>query len=332
MSRNGESREEFRAYMKAANPTSGNQDERHLREAQVIAYYRGDVSEAEREAAESHLVGCEHCVALFRSARDFLEPASADDEEVTAAQTNDAWQSLLQLVETASPKNVGAGTTLAQGEFQRPRDQKFFLDSRITLAMAASLLISIGALGLLGWRYWQERQSRQQSQEAVLQSERKQRELEQRLSELEQTGDQLKREREQRLAVEADRDRLQDLLAVAQPSRLTIPVYPFRLSSERGADEDLRLRFTRGAQAVKLRLFRNKPYEFSEYAVELIDERGAVVREISRLRPVGNDGALNVLLNRGTFSTGKYKLRLFGQQGETKKRLGEYGLSVTVER
>ena len=40
--------------------------------------------------------------------------------------------------------------------------------------------------------------------------------------------------------------------------------------------------------------------------------------------------ALSVLLNRGTFSTGKYKLRMFGQQGEAKKQLGEYGLSVTV--
>jgi len=83
---------------------------------------------------------------------------------------------------------------------------------------------------------------------------------------------------------------------------------------------------------VKLRLFRNKPYEFPEYAIEFIDQRGEVVREISKLRPAAGDGALSVLLNRGTFSTGKYKLRLFGQQGNTKKQLGEYGLSVTVAR
>ena len=76
------SREEFRAYMKAANPTSGNQDDRHLSEAFMIAYYRGEMSDAEREAAEAHLVACEPCIALFRNASDFLEPARADEEEV----------------------------------------------------------------------------------------------------------------------------------------------------------------------------------------------------------------------------------------------------------
>lgn len=328
-------REEFRAYMKAANPTSRNHDDRHLSETLMIAYYRGEGSEAEREAAEAHLIGCEQCIALFRNAVDFLEPAGVDDGEITAGETNNAWQSLWQRVQTVSPKNVGgAGTTVVQAEFQGPREKKFFLDSRITLAMAASLLVSFGALGLLGWRFLQERQSRQQSQEVAMQLENKQRELEQRLSQVEQSGgDQLKREREQRLAAEAERDQLQALLAAAtQPGRTNIPVYPFRLSSERGAEEDLRLNFTSGAQAVKLRLFRNKPYEFSEYAIEFVDQRGEVVRAISGLRPTGDEGALNVLLNRAAFGTGKYKLRLFGLQGKTKKQLGEYGLSVTVGR
>jgi len=166
-----------------------------------------------------------------------------------------------------------------------------------------------------------------------MQSASRQRELEQRLSQLEQSGaDQVKREREQRLAAEAERDQLQALLAATQPGRTNVPVFQFRLSSERGGEDDLRLNFNSGTQTVKLRLFRNKPYEFPEYAIEFIDQRGEVVREISKLRPAAGDGALSVLLNRGTFSTGKYKLRLFGQQGNTKKQLGEYGLSVTVAR
>ena len=225
------------------------------------------------------------------------------------------------------------GSTAVPSEFQRQRDKRFFRDSRITLALAASLLISVGAFGWMAWSFRQERQARRQSQEVALQLESKQRELEQRLSQVEQnSGDQVKREREQRLAAEAERDQLQALVAAAQPERANVPVFEFRLSSERGGEDDLRLNLTRGMQTVKLRLFRNKPYEFPQYAIELIDERGQVVRQISGLRPAGDDGALSVLLNRATLSTGKYKLRLFGQQGTTKKQMGEYGLAVTVAR
>jgi hypothetical protein len=326
--------DEFRAYMKAANPTSGNQDDRHLSEAFMIAYYRGEVSDAERESAQAHLVGCEQCIALARSARDFLEPAGAEDENVTAAETNDAWQSLLQRVQTTSPKNIGgAGTTVVHADFQDPRDKKFFLDSRITLAMAASLLISIGALGLLGWRFWQERQSRRQSQEVAMQLQNKQRELEQRLSQLEQSGsEELKHERDQRHAAEAERDQLQALLATVQPSRHETPIYTFRLSSERGSGEELQLKLTTAARAARLRLLISKPYEFPKYTIELFDPSGKMVREISGLRPTRDDGALSFLLNRTTLSTGKYKLRLFGQRAKTKQQLGEYELSITVGR
>jgi hypothetical protein len=322
--------EEFRAYMKAASNSTGT-DESHLGEAFLIAYCRGEMPGAERESAEAHLVVCEQCIALFRSVRDFLEPAGSDEEEITAAETNDAWQALAQRVQTtAAPEPA---TNVRQGEFRRPRNGNFFTNSRVTLAMAASLLISFGALGLLGWRLWQERESRQQSEQAATELENKQRELEQRLSQFQKNGaDELKREREQRLAAEAERDRLQTLLASAQPGQQNIPVYPFRLSSERGAEEDLRLNVSGGVKAVRLRLLRSKPYEFSSYAIELTDERGKVVREISQMRPAASDGTLNMLLSRASLSTGKYKLRLFGLEGKTKKLLGEYGLSVTITR
>jgi hypothetical protein len=323
--------EEFRAYMKAASNSTGT-DESHLGEAFLIAYCRGEMSGAERESAEAHLVACEQCIALFRSARDFLEPAGADEEEVTAAETNDAWQALAQGVQTTSATEL-AGSNVRQGEFRRPRNRNFFTNSRVTLAMAASLLISFGALGLLGWRLWQERQSRQQSEQAAAELENRQRELEQRLSQIEQNGaHELKREREQRMAAEAERDRLQTLLASVQPGQQNIPVYPFRLSSERGAEEDLRLNVSGSVRALRLRLLRSKPYEFSSYAIELTDERGKVVREISQMRPAASDGTLNMLLKRASLSTGKYKLRLFGLEGKTKKLLGEYGLSVTITR
>jgi hypothetical protein len=322
--------EEFRVYMKAAQ-TSMSDDGQHLSEAGMIAYHRRAMSDAEREAAQAHLVSCEQCVELFRSARDFVEAPGPDDKEVSAAETADAWRSLLQrLPNTAAVE--AAETNVLRSDFSRSRDRKF-PGSRLTLALAASLLISFGVLGLLGWRLWQEQKQRQQSQQAALELENKQRELEQRLAQLEQSGaEQLNREREQRLAAEAERDRLQSLVAIAQPEQPIVPVYPFRLSFERGSEEVLSLSFKKDVQAVRLRLFQSKPYEFPEYAIELADQRGKVVRELSGLSPARTDGALIVLLKRATFDTGKYKLRLFGRQGMAKKQLGEFGLSITQER
>lgn len=324
--------EEFRTYMKAANPTSGARAEGHLSEARMIAYYRGEMSEPEREPAQAHLVGCEQCIALFRSTRDFWEPAGANDGEVTAAETDEAWKSLLQSVPIVSSTD-DAGTRVLQAEFRRPRHRQFLSNSRLSLALAASLLISFSVLGWLGWSLWQERQARRQSQAAAAQLENKQRELEQRLAQLEQSGgDQVKQEREQRLAAEAKRDQLQAELAATQQAGQNIPVYTAMLSSDRGAQDDLRLSFTTTAPATLLRLIVNKPYEFPEYAFELFDERGQLVRDISGLRPTGDDGAFSVLINRATLSTGKYRLRLSGQRGKTKKLLGEYGLQVTLGR
>jgi len=322
--------EEFRAYMKATNSGFGN-DDRHLTETEMIAFCRGEMAEAERDAARDHLAGCDYCIGLFRSARDFLEPADANDKEVTANQTSDAWQSLWQRVQTASPKTVEDASPIEpQTEFQRRRDKKFFSDWRVTYAMAATLLISFGVLGLLGWRLGQERQSRQQSEQAARQLENKRSELEQRLSQLEQTSKALDQEREQRRAAEAERDQLQSLLASVQPERAFIPVYPFTLSAERGSGEDLHLSFKKGVQSVRLKLFQSKPYAFAQYAVELVDGNGRVVQGASRLRPAAADGALFVLLKRTSFAPGNYKLRLFGLQGNTRQQLGEYGLNVTA--
>lgn len=325
-------RESFRAYMKAANRTSGNYGDSHLDEAQMFAYCRGEISAAQREAAETHLVACEQCIALFRSARDFLEPASSDEEAVTALETNDAWRALNARVHAvASEKAERVEPIIAHTDLEGRRKKKTISASWVPLALAASLFICVGAIGWLTWRLSDEQLSRRQSQEAAIQLENKQRELEERLSQIEQSGgDQLKREREERLAAEAKRDQLQTQLAAAERTWQNIPVYSARLSSERGADQKLQLRFSRASQAALMRLFRTKPYEFPEYTIELLDQRGEIVREISGLRASADDGGLSVLLNRAAFKSGTYKLRLFGHQGQTKKQLGEYELSVMI--
>jgi len=197
----------------------------------------------------------------------------------------------------------------------------------MTLALAASLLISFAALGWQTWRLLSERQSRRQSQETANELQEKQRDLERRLTEVERNSDdQLKREREQRLAAEAERDHLEDQLASVQPSRQDIPSYLVRLSSERGAGDDIRLRLTGAAKSARLRLLINKPYEFPEYAVELVSQDGRIVSQASGLRPTGNDSALSFRFNQSSLSAGRYRLRLFG--GKDRRQLGEYGIAV----
>ena len=319
--------EEFRIYMKAANRDQSNQNDPHLSEARMIAYYRGELSEAEREVTQAHLVACAKCIALFRSLGDFLEPASADEEDITAAETNQQWQSFMQRVKMSSQESVDkVGTPVVQGDFKHSRN-KSFPDSRLSLALAASLLISLGAAGWLAWNFWQERQSRRQTQQMAAQLESKQRELEQRLAQLTESGaDEIKREREQRLAAEAERDRLQDLIATARPPGDDAQIHRFTLSSDRGATEELQLKLSSSAE---VRLFISKPGAFGQYEVAILDEGGRNVRKFPGLRPRGVDSALSFRLNRGALSPGKYRLRLSGQQGTTSTQLGEYSLVVT---
>ncbi|HKR12283.1 MAG TPA: hypothetical protein VJT15_09505 [Pyrinomonadaceae bacterium] len=301
--------EEFRLYMKAANRDRRNSSDSHLSEATLIAYYRDDISEAERETAQAHLVTCASCIALLQSVSDFLEPAGSDEEDVAEAETNAEWQSFVQRVK---PSN-----------FKPAPDKKFFMDSRLTLAMAASLLISLGAVGWLAWSNWQERQSRRQSQEVAAELQNRQRELEQRLAQLTESD---AREREQRLAVQEELDKLQDLVAATRPSEDDARVYRLRPPADRGAAEDLQLKLN---TAAVVHLFISKPGAFGQYEIDILDEGGRSVRKFRGLRPQGFESSLRFRLNRGALSPGKYKLRLSGRQGSESTQVGEYNLVVT---
>jgi len=320
--------EEFRAYMKAAGRTSNHPGEPHFSETQMIAYCRGEMAESDRESVRTHLIDCEQCIALFRSARDFLDPAQPGEEKISANETNAAWQSLSQVLQI--PSSTKDGAAVVAPDFQRRSARKLF--SRATLAWAAIVLLAIGLLVWQTWRFSRERESLRQAQESVAQSETRQRDLEQRLAQLEQTNTELKSEREQRLAAEAERDQLLAQLETSQQVPQYIPVFSFTLSSERGAEDDLRLRLPRTATAARLRLLINKPFQFPRYAIELVDSDGKLVQKVSGLRPAGDESALSFRVQRTTLSAGKYRLRLFGLEGTTQKQLGDYGLSVVTDR
>jgi len=316
--------EDFRAYMKALNRASDRSGQQHLSEAQIIAYCRGEMGEADREAARTHLVDCTQCLSLFRSARDFVDPQHSDEEVISQTETNEAWQSLARRLQFESPRQVNQVVT---GDFQRRS-----VLSRVTLAWAAMLLISFGLLGWQSWRLVRERELRQQTQERMAQLENSRRDLEQRVAQVEQTGkDELEREREKRLNAEAERDQL--LARRDTPALVAeyIPVYSFTLSSERGAQDALQLHFTRGVKTVRLRLLISKPYEFERFAVEVADANGKIVQAASGLRPTGDVGALSFKVNRTNLSSGNYRLRLFGGQGQTRQQIGDYAVAVSVD-
>ena len=142
-------REEFRLYMKAANDTPGNHGDGHLNEAQMLAYCRGEISAPEREAAEAHLVDCESCIALFRSARDFLEPAS-ENEAIGEAEMITAWQTTWS--RAREEDSVPAEAAMVNG-IQRERSAKpglAWMAPRWRPALAFILLALIAG-GLIYW-------------------------------------------------------------------------------------------------------------------------------------------------------------------------------------
>lgn len=208
-----------------------------------------------------------------------------------------------------------------------------FFGSPGALALATGLLLSFGLLSLLAWQLWQERREKEQAQQLAAHYDDSRKELAQQLSQLEQAGgEQLKQEREKRVAAETLAEQLKTQLNASQAGQQNIPVYARRLSAEKGAGDELSLSIPAHTQAFILTLFKSKPYEFPEYAVEIIDQRGQKVRELTGLRPVGDEGTLNLTLNRAAFEAGKYQLRLFGQRGKARQSIGQYELSVSYAR
>lgn len=165
------------------------------------------------------------------------------------------------------------------------------------------------------------------------QADESRKELAQRLSQLEQAGGaQLNQERDKRVAAETLAEQLKTQLNASQAGQQNIPVYARRLSAEKGAGDELSLRLPANTQAFTLTLFKSKPYEFPAYALEIVDQRGQPVREFSGLRPVGDEGTLNLTLSRTVFAAGRYQLRLFGQRGKARQKIGQYELLVSYSR
>lgn len=319
----------------------------HPSAQRVAAWLSGGTVAEERLDLEQHFIHCAECRAQMAMIRQARQP----EREL---QQGPEFAHLLQLGEQAAQqawqrrRTFAAATPTAPSRHLEARNEWWkwwqragateaqragFFGARGAFALATLLLFSFGLLSLFAWQLWQERRAKEQARQLAAQYDDSRKELAQRLSQLEQAGgEQLKQEREKRIAAETLAEQLKAQLDASQTGQQNIPIYDRHLSAEKGTGDELSLSLPASTQAFTLKLFKGKPYAFPEYAIEIVDQRGKKVTEITGLRPVGEDGTLNLTLNRAAFETGKYQLRLFGQRGKAKQNIGQYELSLNYTR
>jgi hypothetical protein len=283
----------------------------------MIAYCREPMAAAEREEARLHILQCDHCLQLFRDVSDFFEPRREDEEEIDQLQISRAWNDFWPRARTER-KVASRIVESVRRSFPRAAWQ-----------LAAGLLITLGLATVFVWR---ERQERLQAQLQIAQLQNRQQDLEARLSQGERTaGNQLEQERERRAEAEAQVKELQIRLNGLGQSQQNIPVYSIG-SATRGQQEASDVSIPRTTRTFILSMDVYNPYEFPEYVVEIFDQHGQRVKEISGLRPVGMGKTLNLTLHRGSLKEGKYLIKLSGRRGGTNKKLEEYSLLLSFSR
>ena len=310
--------QELRIYMKAARANFNDGNGRHLSEDEMIAYCREPMAAAEREEARLHILQCDHCLQLFRDVSDFFEPRREDEEEIDQLQISRAWNDFWPRARTER-KVASRIVESVRRSFPRAAWQ-----------LAAGLLITLGLATVLVWR---ERQERRQAQLQIAQLQNRQQDLEARLSRAERTsGNQLEQERERRTEAEALLKELQIRLDGLMQSRQNTAVYSIESIRVRGPKDDSVVSITPTTRTFILTLDIYNPNEFPEYVVEIFDQHGQRVKEISGLRPVGMGKTLNLTLDRWALKEGKHLLKLSGRRGGTKKKLEEYSLLLSFSR
>src|SRR5262245_48379298 len=311
--------QELRIYMKAARAKFNDGNGRHLSEEEMIAYCREPMAAEEREEARLHILQCDDCLQLFRDVSDFFEPRREDEEEIDQLQIRRAWNDFWP--------RASAERKVASVVVESVRRMSF---PRAAWPLAAGLLITLGLATVIVWR---ERQERQQAQLQIAQLQNRQQDLEARLSQAERTtGNQLEQERERRADAEAQVKELQIRLDGLIQSRQNTPVYQIASASLRGQKEDSLVSIPPRTRTFILSLDIYNPNEFPEYVVEIFDQQGQRVKEISGLRPVGMGKTLNLTLDRESLKEGKHLIKLSGRRGGTKKKLEEYSLLLSFSR
>ena len=305
--------------MKAARAKFNDGNGRHLSEEEMIAYCREPMAAEEREEARLHILQCDHCLQLFRDVSDFFEPRREDEEEIDQLQIRRAWNDFWPRARTERK----VASVVVEGV----RRMSF---PRAAWPLAAGLLITLGLATVFVWR---ERQESRQAQLQIAQLQNRQQDLEARLSQTKRTaGNQLEQERERRAEAEALVKELQTRLDELGRSQQNTPIFLIDSASTRGQREYSLVSIRSATRTFILRLDIYNPNEYPEYVVEIFDQQGRKVKEVSGLRPVDRDKTLNLTLDRRSLKEGKHLLKLSGRRGGIKKKIEEYSFSLRLSR
>ena len=153
-----EKRDEKRTDLKAALRALADEESAgagpHVGLKRLIAYRRGALPAAEREAAQEHLSLCPRCTALLGELRDFETAAAHGDAAGPEPLREEAWESLAERL----PRKGSAIRPIAGG---RRKASRPWHASSVAYGVAAALLLAI--LGLAVWATITVRQERRRT-------------------------------------------------------------------------------------------------------------------------------------------------------------------------
>ncbi|MEK7832651.1 MAG: zf-HC2 domain-containing protein [Acidobacteriota bacterium] len=310
---------EFREHLKAAVLSPDRQCYWHIGEEQMIAFYEGELTAAQREAMQGHLAECAECLNLFRNVSDFFDPPREDEEQMSEAEIAGEWHQLWAKIKKDNVILFPA----------RParKDKNSFPVLR--LAVAASLLLSFSSTGYLAWQVREEKRETEAARNEVAKI-REEQQLQ--ASQMDLAFRSLSQKNESLLAEQtAVVLRMAALNLALPPVPHNIQLEYFSFGEERaGAGKSLE--FSSGVQTKLLVITINNPTNFQNYVIEMQDEAGRPVQAPAILKPVGDENTLNMTISRTGLKNGKYRLTLYGMKGQERQKLGEQGLTIKLNK
>lgn len=314
--------------MKAAVQSPVRQDDRHIGEAQMIAFYEKRLEMAERETVRIHLTTCAECLSLYREVSDFFDPPRENEEPISESEIAQGWHSLWAQIENerSVENEVPEKEVLPFPPTNRNSRNRLW---RPIWAMAAGLLISFGGIGVQTWRLAQERQA---NQDVAIRLQSTQQELSRLSDSLQQRNNELAKEQANSRSAEAQIAELQAKPSESSSVGINIPINQILLAAGRGENDEQVLELSAKSPIALLQLAISNPKDFPAYTIEIFDQQQRKVPVPSGLVPMGSDNTLNLTLNRAAVKPGKYQLSLYGQRGQTRTKLGEYKLAVKMVR
>ena len=304
--------------MKPDNQELQYDSNHHPSNGEMIDYVGGRVTQTAHEDIQSHLVECDECLELFKDVRDFFESRRKDEPIITANITPE-WRALWNRIkdEETTEDRVPDG-----------RRRGFRPSPSVSFALAAMLLVGL-AIGI--WAIIQHRQKQQlarqlevaQQRSSQLQTE--QQNLAERAKQLEQENLDL-----QERARSAAQSRDQQRIEIRKPE-LNAPIYDLyaRDFSRRSENESEvnRIKVPSTANSIVLILNGEGLASSSSYGIEIFSNNGQAIWRAKGLRR-GHLGNFTVTIDRLFLGKGTYRLKLYGQDGQSAKSLAEYVMRI----